>query len=83
MVDGVKRALSSNIPVVLVSRCFEGRALDTYGYHGGGKELRNMGVIFGDTLSGQKARIKLMVALGKTNDLNYIKNIFEEGHYKN
>lgn len=83
MVEGVKRAISNNIPVVLVSRCFEGRALDTYGYHGGGKELKNMGVIFGDTLSGQKARIKLMLALGKTNDINYIKNIFEEGHYKN
>lgn len=81
MVDGVKRALDKNIPVVLVSRCFEGRVLDTYGYHGGGKELKNMGVIFGDTLSGQKARVKLMLALGKTNDLNYIKDLFEEGHY--
>lgn len=82
MVDGIKRAIDKNIPVVLVSRCFEGRALDTYGYHGGGKELKNMGVIFGDTLSGQKARIKLMLALGKTNDLSYIKDLFEAGHYK-
>lgn len=81
MVDGVKRAILNNIPVILVSRCFEGRVLDTYGYHGGGKELRNLGVIFGDTLSGQKARIKLMLALGKTNDANFIKDFFEEGHY--
>lgn len=82
MVGGVGRAINQGVPVVLVSRCFQGRVLDSYGYHGGGKELRNLGVIFGDNLPGQKARIKLMVALGKTNDLEQLKNIFESGHYK-
>jgi L-asparaginase len=82
MVDGVKRAIEKGIPVVLVSRCFQGRVLDSYGYTGGGKELRNIGVIFGDNLPGQKARIKLMVALGKTRSLKEIKNIFESGHYQ-
>lgn len=81
MVDGVKRALNKGVAVVLVSRCFQGRVLDTYGYHGGGKELRNMGVIFGDILPGQKARIKLMLALSKTNDINIIREIFEKGLY--
>lgn len=81
MVDGIKRALGKGIVLVLVSRCFEGRVLDTYGYTGGGKELRNLGVIFGDNLPGQKARIKLMIALGKTKDLLKIKSIFEEGLY--
>ena len=81
MVDGVKRAINKGIAVVLVSRCFHGRVLDSYGYHGGGKELRNMGVIFGDNLPGQKARIKLMLALGTTNDLSKIKTIFEEDFY--
>ena len=82
MVDGVKRAIEKGVPVVLVSRCFQGRVLDSYGYHGGGKELRNIGVIFGDNLPGQKARIKLMVALSKTSVLKEIKNIFESGHYQ-
>jgi L-asparaginase len=82
MVDGVKRAIEKGVPVVLVSRCFQGRVLDSYGYPGGGKVLRNLGVIFGDNLPGQKARIKLMVALSISSDLDYIKNIFESGHYQ-
>lgn len=84
MVDGVREAIEKGIAVVLVSRCFEGRVLDTYGYHGGGKELRNMGVIFGDNLPGQKARIKLMLALSKTNNIEKVREIFEKGlyHYK-
>lgn len=81
MVDGVKRAIDRGVPVVLVSRCFQGRVLDSYGYPGGGKTLRKLGVIYGDNLPGQKARIKLMLALSKTKDLNEIKNIFESGHY--
>ncbi|MCX7950845.1 MAG: asparaginase [Clostridiales bacterium] len=77
MVSGIKKAIDSGIPVVVVSRCFEGRVLDSYGYPGGGRELRNLGVIFGDNLPGQKARIKLIVALSKTRDLSEIKKIFE------
>lgn len=81
MVEGIQKAINQGIPVVLVSRCFQGRVLDSYGYHGGGKELRNLGVIFGDNLPGQKARIKLMLALGRTTNSNEIKDIFESGFY--
>lgn len=81
MTEGIKRAIQKGIAVVLVSRCFQGRVLDSYGYPGGGKELRNIGIIFGDNLPGQKARIKLMLALGKTNNLNEIRTIFEEDFY--
>lgn len=81
MVEGVRYSISSNIPVVLVSRCPKGRVLDTYGYAGGGKELRNGGVILGDNMSGQKARIKLMLILGVTNDMSEIKSLFEAGLY--
>lgn len=81
-VPGIKNAIEKNIPVVLVSRCYEGRVLDTYGYHGGGKELREMGVIFADNLPGQKARIKLMLALSVTKDTAIIKRMFEDGIYR-
>lgn len=81
MVEGIKKAIEKGIPVVLVSRCFEGRVLDTYGYPGGGKELRNLGVIFGDNLPGQKARIKLMLVLSMTNDIEKIRDAFEKGLY--
>lgn len=81
MVKGVKRAIEKGIPVVVVSRCFEGRVFESYGYEGGGKQLRNLGVIFGDTLPGQKARIKLMVALSVTKDIDRIKKVFERERY--
>jgi len=81
MVPGIKNAIAAGIPVVIVSRCFEGRVYDTYGYPGGGKNLRNIGVILGDDLNGQKARIKLMVALSATPDLNQVKEWFEKDLY--
>jgi len=81
MVEGIENAINKGIAVVIVSRCFEGRVFDSYGYHGGGKELRNLGVIFGDNLPGQKARIKLLVALSYTKDLDEIKSIFEKSLY--
>jgi L-asparaginase len=83
MAEGVKKAIEKGVAVIMVSRCFKGRVLDSYGYPGGGKGLRNAGVIFGDRLPGQKARIKLMLALAKTTDINEIKYIFESGIYKN
>lgn len=83
MVKGVKTAIEKGIPVVVVSRCFEGRVFESYGYEGGGKQLRNLGVIFGDTLPGQKARIKLMVALSATKDRERIKMAFERERYTN
>ena len=64
-------------PLLLVSRCPEGRALDTYAYLGGGKQLHNMGVIFGEDLTGQKARIKLMLALAATQDIEELRLLFE------
>ncbi len=81
MVPGVEYALSKNIPVVLVSRCLMGKVLDSYGYEGAGKELTNRGVILGDNLQGQKARIKLMVSLGYTKSIAEIKDIFEKNYY--
>lgn len=74
---GIRAWLAAGKPVVLVSRCPEGRALDTYAYEGGGKQLRDMGVIFGEDLTGQKARVKLMLALGLTEDAAEIRGIFE------
>ncbi|KMT22230.1 asparaginase [Clostridium cylindrosporum] len=77
MVPGIKRAIDRGIPVVIVSRCFEGRVSDSYGYEGGGHNLRNLGAIFGDTLPGQKARIKLMVALSALTSMEDIRKLFE------
>ncbi|GGE56047.1 asparaginase [Priestia taiwanensis] len=75
-VPAIKKLLNKGIPIVLVSRCFNGVAEDVYGYEGGGKQLRNLGVIFSNGLNGQKARIKLLVALENTNELAEIRHMF-------
>ena len=76
MVDGIKKATELNIPVVVVSRCFEGRVFESYGYEGGGKQLKDLGVIFGDTLPGQKARIKLILAINSGMNVHEIARAF-------
>ncbi|KRM24536.1 asparaginase [Latilactobacillus graminis] len=60
--------LKRNIPIVLVSRCFNGIAEDVYDYEGGGIKLKQMGITFCQGLNGPKARLKLQVGLsaGKT-----------------
>jgi L-asparaginase len=74
--EGIKYTVGKNIPVVLVSRCPAGETLDVYSYPGAGKWLSSIGVIFTDYLNGQKARIKLMLALGITRDHTELKKIF-------
>lgn len=81
MVDSIDRAIGSGIPVVIVSRCLRGRVLDSYGYTGGGRDLRQRGVILGDNLSGQKARLKLMLLLNVTGDMEEIRRRFEADLY--
>jgi L-asparaginase len=75
---GVRSLLEANIPVVLVSRCFNGIVQDIYGYEGGGKQLKEMGVIFSNGLNGQKARMKLLVALEITNNAQKLQEMFME-----
>ncbi|KRM55517.1 asparaginase [Lacticaseibacillus sharpeae] len=59
----IQKLLDRHVPVVLVSRCFNGVAEPVYDYAGGGIPLQKQGVIFCQGLNGQKARIKLIVAL--------------------
>ncbi|MEE1132741.1 MAG: asparaginase [Caryophanon sp.] len=61
--ETLQHFLAANIPVVIVSRCFNGIAEGVYGYDGGGKQLEDAGVLFANGLNGQKARLKLMLAL--------------------
>lgn len=78
MLSGIERAIREGVVVVAVSRCFEGRVHDSYGYLGGGKMLRDMGVIFVDHMPGQKARIKLILALSKTKIIDEVRGMFQE-----
>ncbi|WP_153122662.1 asparaginase [Peribacillus tepidiphilus] len=73
---GLSALLEDQIPVVLVSRCFNGITQDVYGYEGGGKQLKEKGVIFSNGLNGQKARIKLLLALEANFDQSKLSDIF-------
>lgn len=74
---GILKAIQQGIPVVLASRCPEGFIDDIYGYPGAGKRLTSAGAILAQGLGATKARVKLMVVLGKTRDLEEIRRIFE------
>ena len=75
--DAVEKVVKKGIVVVITSRCFKGRVLDVYAYKGGGADLVKRGAILGQEVSSQKARIKLAVVFGKTNDLEEIRKYFE------
>jgi len=77
MIPGIAQAISMNIPVLLTSRCPKGRVLDSYGYEGGGAQLKKMGVIFTKNLNSQKARIRLMLVLGITKKIDEIEKYFK------
>ncbi len=77
MMEGIKKARAAGLEIIITSRTVAGRVLDTYGYPGGGKDLVRHGCILGGTLSGPKARILLMVALGNGKDHEEIKTIFK------
>lgn len=64
VLPGVQAALAAGIPVVLTTRTVGGRVLDVYGYEGSSTHLKTLGVILAGECSGQKARLKLMLALG-------------------
>lgn len=59
----VEKLIAYGIPVVLVSRCFNGIAEPVYAYQGGGAMLHDSGVMFVKELNAPKARLKLLIAL--------------------
>jgi L-asparaginase len=82
VVPGVRRWAEAGKPVVISSRSQRGRVLDTYAYAGGGHELREMGCIFADHLTGQQARIELMLALPVAGgDLAGVRRTIESDRY--
>lgn len=76
LIDPLRTFVQNKIPVVLVSRCYQGNVQPTYAYQGGGRQLKDLGIIFANGLSGQKARIKLLIALEKTKDQEQLAKIF-------
>lgn len=63
ILPAIQNLLTQNIPIVLVSRCFNGIAEPVYAYQGGGIQLEQDGILFVKELNAQKARLKLLIAL--------------------
>jgi L-asparaginase len=62
--ESIGELIAAGIPVVLASRCLDGRVTPTYGGPGGALTIRDLGVIPAGDLSGPKARLALAFALG-------------------
>ncbi|TYL36820.1 L-asparaginase [Natronococcus pandeyae] len=76
--EGVREAIDAGVPVVVASRCLEGRVVPIYGGEGGGERLREYGAIFAGDLPAQKARIRLALALEAYEDETGIRDAFAE-----
>ena len=64
----IDKAIRQGVAVVIASRCPAGRVTDRYGYAGAHRDQVALGCGFAGGLNGQKARIRLMVALGAEGD---------------
>jgi len=74
--EAVREAREQGIAVVLTSRTHSGRVLPLYAGGGGGTTLHEMGCVFADNLSAQKARVLLIAALTRTRDPEELREIF-------
>ena len=83
VMPGIRKWSESGRPLVVTSRSLRGRVLDTYAYAGGGYELRALGAIFADHLTGQQARIELTLALGIVGqNHDRLQRLIEAGRYE-
>ena len=71
------KLMEKGVPVVLVSRCFNGIAEPVYAYEGGGVKLQEAGVMFVKELNAPKARLKLLIALSAGLKGQELKNYIE------
>lgn len=78
LVPAIQRWIADDKPVVITSRT-QGRVGHTYGYAGGGRQLEDMGAIFGGSKRAQQARIDLMLALGAGLPTSAIRAMFRDG----
>ncbi len=76
--EAIKRARGKGIPVVISSWVPDGRVRPKYAFKGGSKTLAELGVVFANDLSPKKARILLMIAMGRTRDAKGLQDIFNK-----
>lgn len=75
IVPALQDAVSSGLIVTISSRCVAGRVRARYGYAGGGQHLARIGCLLAGELSGAKARLLQMVALGGSKSTEEAKTV--------
>ncbi|KQT82803.1 asparaginase [Aurantimonas sp. Leaf443] len=73
----IEEIVAAGVPVILCSRCPEGRVKPVYG-NGGGKDAERAGAIFAGDLAGVKARLLAAVLLGDGADIARLRATFAE-----
>ena len=68
IVPALEALIDAGMLVTISSRCISGRVRPRYGYEGAGLRLTEIGAVLAGDLSGAKARLLQMVALGLTGD---------------
>ena len=74
----IREAAAAGLAAVLVSRTAAGSVVREYAYDGGAASLEEAGVILGGSLSGQKARLLLMAALGAGLSRDALRALFRD-----
>lgn len=69
----IERATAAGIPVVMTSQCIHGRVCDRV--YDTGRDILKAGAIEGEDMLPEVALVKLMWALGQTNDPDEVRNI--------
>lgn len=78
VMKGIEYVRSKGIPVVLATRVASGRVVPVYSYLGSAGYMEPLKLIHSGELNGQKARLKLMLALGVTKDEEKLQEYFAE-----
>ena len=77
IMPAIEDAVHRGTLVTVSSRCVAGRVSPRYGYAGGGMHLKKTGAILAGDLSGAKARLLQMVALGGTKSVAEARDVIE------
>lgn len=78
VMEGIRYVRSKGIPVVLASRVHAGRVVPIYSYLGSAGSMKNFGLLYAGELTGQKARLKLMLGLTQVQNNDELKRYFAE-----
>lgn len=63
-ISSIRTLLRADVPVLLVSRCLQGRIIEHTDFEGSYMRLKEMGVLDGGSMNPLKARIKMSIGIG-------------------